>query len=176
MKSSFNVLIVDDEADIRDLIRDGIRDNAQNVYEAENGKMALEVIATKKIDIVFSDVKMPEMDGVELLRELREMDNDVVFILVTGFSDKEVATSALQWGAYDIIEKPFKMSELEATFERARIKCSFEAENERLIDEFIASKLGDRSPAEIDPAELEKLRDISKSILEFKRIKYRRNS
>lgn len=176
MTAEFNVLIVDDESSIRELIYDGISDHAKSIYQAENGEEALELLRQKDIDIVFSDVKMPNLDGVELLKKIRENGSDVVYILVTGYSDKDIATSALKWGAYDIIEKPFKLSELVATYDRARMKCSYEHENNRLIDEFIQSKIGEKSIDEIDPDELKKLKEISKSILEFKRIKYRRKS
>lgn len=173
-KYSYNVLVVDDDEDIREIITEFLAPEAKSIYQAGDGVEALEVIKKKRVDIIFSDVRMPNMSGIELLKKLREDGSDVVFILVTGHSDKDVATCALQWGAYDIIEKPFKAHELISTFQRAIIKCAYEEENQRLVDEFITSKLGEKSSDEIDPAELEKLRAISQSILEFKRIKHRR--
>lgn len=174
MKAIYNTLVVDDDDNIRELIVEGLADYPKRVFEARDGNEALEIVKNNIVDIVFSDVKMPGLDGIELLKSLREDENEVVFVLVTSFSDKEVATSALKWGAYDIIEKPFKNDELIGTFMRAATKCSYEFENQRLIDEFVQGKLGDKSPDALDPAELKRLREISKSIIELRRIKYGR--
>lgn len=174
MQFEVNVLIVDDEKEIRELIVDGISERARRVYEASNGQDALALIEQNDIDIIFSDVRMPEMGGIELLKELRDRGYDTVFVLVTAFSDKAVATSALQLGAYDIIEKPFKMEELVATFDRANVKAAYESENKRLVEEFIASKVGERGIEEISEEELHRMRAISKSLLEIKRLRYKR--
>lgn len=174
MYHEVNVLVVDDEQSIREIIVDGIHDTVRRVYEAANGLEALSIIQNHDIDIVFSDVRMPEMGGVELLQKIRENGLDTVFILVTAYSDKDVATNALHYGAYDIIEKPFKIAELRATLERAAVKTAYERENQRLVDEFIQSKVGGQSIDTLDPEELAKLKAISKSILELRRIKYAR--
>lgn len=172
MFHNVSVLVVDDDPSIREIIVEGIHDVVHRVFEAENGLKALEIIKSEKIDIIFSDVRMPEMDGISLLREMRELGDDSVFVLVTAFSDKDIATSALHHGAYDIIEKPFKMNELCATLERAAVKTAYERENQRLVEEFIQSKLGDQSISEIDPEEFAKMKAISKSILDIRRLRY----
>lgn len=174
MHQDLSVLVVDDEIDIREIIVDGISDKVRRVYQANNGNEALVVVDNNHVDIIFSDVRMPEMGGVDLLKTLRDQGSDVVFVLVTAFSDKAVATSALQLGAYDIIEKPFKIEELLATLERAAVKSAFESENRRLVEEFISSKLGERDISEIDAEELTRMKAISKSILEIKRLRYSR--
>lgn len=172
MFHNVSVLVVDDDPSVREIIIEGIQSSVHRVYEAENGQVALNIIAHEAIDIIFSDVRMPEMDGMALLKKIRELNIDTVFILVTAFSDKDIATSALHHGAYDIIEKPFKMNELCATLERDAVKTAYERENKRLVDEFIQSKLGDQSISDIDPEELAKMKAISKSILDIRRLRY----
>lgn len=119
---SSKILVVDDERALRENIADLL--NAENFkcIEAENGQKALDYIMSaegKDIVTIISDIKMPVMDGLTLIKNLREKGIEVPFIFITGFGDKEKAVEALKWGAMDFIDKPFKSDVLMAAVDRA---------------------------------------------------------
>ena len=95
------VLIVDDEAVIRDLCKRVLHD--YDVIEAGDGAEALEIFLRGGIDVILTDVMMPEMDGLELLKNLKEREPTVVVIIMTGFAEKEVILNALKADADDFI-------------------------------------------------------------------------
>jgi len=84
MKIGFNILIVDDEVDMRDSLSELLSREGYSVQEAENGKVALELMGSNKFDLIVSDILMPEMDGVALLKKVKESDSEAVVILITG--------------------------------------------------------------------------------------------
>lgn len=109
------ILIADDEISIRQLIKKLIDPSAplQIVGEAADGNSAYEMIQEKKPDIVITDIRMPGLNGVELMRKARENGIKVDFILVSGYRDFEYARSAVQLGALDYLLKPINREELE---------------------------------------------------------------
>jgi PleD family two-component response regulator len=104
-----NILIVDDEKEIRSYLTDLLTENNFNVFTAENGMKALEVIDKKKIDIVLADVVMPKMDGIALTRSIKEINPDIPVILMTAYASIEYAVESMKAGAADFISKPFKV-------------------------------------------------------------------
>lgn len=115
------VLIADDEISIRQLIKKLIDPSApvQIVDEAADGNTAYEMIQEKKPDIVITDIRMPGLNGVELMRKTRENGIQVEFILVSGYRDFEYARSAVQLGALDYLLKPINKEELNRVLEKA---------------------------------------------------------
>jgi signal transduction histidine kinase len=130
------LLIVDDEAVIRDLCKRALRD--YNVLEAGNGEEALEVFARGGVDVILTDVMMPKLDGLELLKRLKELEPMVVVIMMTGFADKELILKALKADADDFINKPLNLLQLKSAVDKALVKKALKEEitNLRNLDKF----------------------------------------
>ncbi len=130
--SDITVLVVDDEQGIRDgseriLTRMGCR-----VHTASNGEDGLAVIATEAIDILFLDLKMPGIDGMEVLGRVSQTHPHILVIVITGFATVETAIEAMKQGAYDFIPKPFDPDQLRIVNARAAEKVQLRRETERL--------------------------------------------
>jgi len=106
------ILVVDDEMNVRLLLSKILSKEGYIIYTACDGVEALEVFQTTSIDIIISDIKMPKMTGIELLHEIKQIDPDVGFILITAFATTETAIDALKSGAQDYVTKPFDFSEI----------------------------------------------------------------
>jgi two-component system response regulator (stage 0 sporulation protein F) len=107
------LLIVDDEADIREFARNFFKKRKIDVIVASGGRQALELIAGEKPDLVMLDVRMEEMTGIEVLRELRHGSQPVKVIMVSGVEDEETIKEANALGVIGYIHKPFILEELE---------------------------------------------------------------
>lgn len=131
MKSS--ILITDDDKNTREGMAKTLS-SSYITYTAANGIEAVDILGKNEdIDIVLTDLMMPGMDGIELLEKIRSVSNDIVVILITGFSSIESAVEAMRKGAYDYITKPVDLSKLEITIKNA-------LENKRLKTENILLK------------------------------------
>ncbi len=114
-----SILIVDDEILIRYSLADFFSRD-YTVFQATNGLEAIQVLGeNKNIELVLSDVKMPEIDGIELLEKIRSDNSDLVVILMTAFSTAELETDAKRKGAYDFLSKPFDLAKLEIIVKNA---------------------------------------------------------
>jgi len=102
------ILIVDDEIQIRKFLETLITQNGYEALGASNVEEALQVMAQNHIDMVISDIKMPGLDGIELLRRIKTNWKDTEVILITGYQSVSTAREALRWGAYDYIAKPIE--------------------------------------------------------------------
>jgi len=109
---SRSILVVDDELLIRDLLYDFFSGHGWQIAVAENGEKALEVMRARKIDVVLTDIKMPEMDGLALASRLRDSHPEIPVVLMTGFPSVESAVAALRAKAEDYIIKPFNINQL----------------------------------------------------------------
>jgi len=124
-----SILIVDDEKSIRDNLAKYLSVD-YTAYTAANGTEAIrELTANSDIEVVLSDMKMPGMDGLELLQKIREDSRDVVVILITGFSTIESAVDAMRRGAYDYLTKPIDLNKLEITIKNAIENKKLRSEN-----------------------------------------------
>jgi DNA-binding NtrC family response regulator len=122
---------VDDEADLRDLLVEALQDQGYAAEGAEGGAQALALVRQRHFPVVFTDLNMPGgLSGLELLRAIREEDPQTMGILMTGYATTESAIQALKRGAYDFIQKPFKLAEIEASLERALEHYRLRRENE----------------------------------------------
>ncbi|MFN8369631.1 MAG: response regulator [Bacteriovoracaceae bacterium] len=113
------ILIVDDEPLIRDLIRDQLSEFSDDIFDCDDGVKALELLKKEAFDVVLTDIKMPNMDGIEFIQILSELGIIVPVIILTGFSDKEVTKLAWQRGAFDLLDKPIDFDLLKRSVEKA---------------------------------------------------------
>ena len=124
MNTTKTVLIVDDDRVIREQLEKELKRNFFRILLAINGKTALETFAQEEIDILILDVKLPDMNGLEVLQKAKEKKPDCEVIVITGFGTQEIAIQSLRRGAIDYIEKPIKMDELTTALGRAQEKLS----------------------------------------------------
>ena len=112
------VLVADDEEDLVEVLRDRLEAYGFTVITAGTGLEALQKLATEQVDGIFLDVKMPELDGLAALDEIRRRDRQIPVIIVTASSNQNAATEALARGANAFVLKPFEWDELKATIEQ----------------------------------------------------------
>ncbi len=139
MKKKVKILVIDDEAIIRESLHDWLSDAGYLVLTAENGHQALEIIEKEKPSIAISDLVMPGMDGIELLKRAKEMSPDIEVIIITAYGSIPTAIAAMKEGAYDYIEKPFRPEKAELLVEKL-------VEHQRLLEENLSlhQKLAER--------------------------------
>ena len=118
------VLLVDDEAGIRKVLGISLEDNGYRVFTAEDAVLALETYKKHAPPIVMTDIKMPGMDGLEVLRKIRESGQEAEVIVITGHGDMDTSIAALQLGASDYITKPVRDAALTLALDRARDKLA----------------------------------------------------
>jgi two-component system chemotaxis response regulator CheY len=107
------VLIVDDDAATRRLYKFLLNNNGYTVLEAEDGIVALEILERQPCELVITDMNMPRMDGMDLIRAIRRDHGDMYVILITAFGTPDTQKQALRIGANDYLAKPFDFDELE---------------------------------------------------------------
>jgi len=127
-----HVLVVDDDAAVRYTLRNVLEDAGLSVDEAEDGEVALAKLAAQTFHLVLSDLRMPNVDGLELLRRIRGLERSPRVILITAHGSERAAVNAMKEGAYDYFRKPFEPDELVAVVERAVESVRLHANNERL--------------------------------------------
>lgn len=126
------ILVVDDERSIRNTLKDILEFEKHEVQLAENGKTALELVLSTPYDLIFSDIKMPELDGLEFLSSLREKEIDVPVVMISGHGNIETAVDSIKRGAYDFIEKPIDLNRLLIVLRNALEKKSLVNETKSL--------------------------------------------
>ncbi|MEK6278743.1 MAG: sigma-54 dependent transcriptional regulator [Acidobacteriota bacterium] len=130
-----NLLIVDDELGMRQFLTHLFQRAGHNVRSAQNGRQALEELRVEPADLIVSDVRMPDMNGIELLRSARELFPTVEVVLMTAFANVDTAREAFMLGAYDFVQKPFDNDLLKETVTRALEKISLVKEKDALLEE-----------------------------------------
>ena len=106
------ILIVDDEEGLREGLSKLLEDEGYAVLSAENGEQALEILQASHIDLVLTDMRMPGMNGIELLKNIRERYGQLGVIILTGYGQIESYIEAMNFGAIEYVSKPFKVNEL----------------------------------------------------------------
>ena len=119
MSNARNVLVVDDEEEVRDTLKNVLKSLDYIPYTAAGGAEALQILKNNPIDVILSDLYMPEMDGIELLKKVRRVDSKVVFLMITAHPTIETAVEAIKKGAYDYLTKPFHIEEVRLKINRA---------------------------------------------------------
>ena len=145
------LLIIDDERGIRNTLREILADEGHEVDVAENGKQGLEMAQAKAYDLIFSDIKMPEMDGMEVLKALKNGENDengdatlngeTPVVMITGHGDVETAVQALKTGAFDFLLKPLDLNRILITTKNALENKSLKQETKQLRKKVAAKGL-----------------------------------
>jgi DNA-binding NtrC family response regulator len=130
------VLIADDEKNIRTSLGVAFRLDGYEVRTVENGRQALEAVERGGIDLIVLDLQMPELDGMETLRELRRREHGVPVMILTAHGTVETAVEATRLGAFDFVEKPPHAEKILLTARNALRQASLEDENRRLREEF----------------------------------------
>ena len=113
------ILIVDDKSSMRKVLRQTLEGDPHQILEAEDGEKALDIVKTKHVDVIITDIKMPKVDGMTLLRMIKELDSEIVVIIMTAYGTIETAVEAMKLGAYDYITKPFSTEQVKLTVEKA---------------------------------------------------------
>jgi len=129
MATTAEILVVDDDQEMGELLKDFLKKEGFRVHLEKNGKDALAWITDNDIDLVITDIKMPDMNGMQLLKEIKKIRSYIQVIMITAFGSIESAIEALKEGAYHYITKPFKMNEILVTVNKALEKKSLEQEN-----------------------------------------------
>ncbi|HKM82943.1 MAG TPA: sigma-54 dependent transcriptional regulator [Candidatus Acidoferrum sp.] len=132
MAQKANLLVVDDELIVRDSLDKWFREEGYDVTVAESAQDALTKMAAKRFDLALVDIKMPGIDGVELQRRMREIDPEMLVIIMTGYASVETAIAALKNGAYDYVSKPFDPDDIAHSVHNALSHKRAEQENVRL--------------------------------------------
>jgi DNA-binding NtrC family response regulator len=145
------ILIVDDEFSIRDSLCHWFRKDGLEVYTAENGDRALEIVAERHIDVALVDIKMPGIDGIQLQERLHQTHPDIAVIIITAYATAETAIRALKNGAFDYVTKPIDPDEISHLVNRALEQQRLQRENVQLretIDELVTvDEIVGESPA-----------------------------
>ena len=113
------VVLAEDEPDIREMLHCELAPLELNLLEASDGEQALELIRTHSVDAVLTDISMPKMNGIELIRAIRQLEYHFPVIVLTAFADKTNTQEALRLGAFDFLEKPFQTQLLLQVVSRA---------------------------------------------------------
>lgn len=106
------ILIVDDEASLRQLLGKVMKREGYEVFTGRDGAEGMEIFQNNPVDLIISDIKMPNMDGIEFLHSVKKADPSVAFVLITAFATTETAIDALKSGAQDYVTKPFDIDEI----------------------------------------------------------------
>ena len=132
MARKISILIVDDEESVRDSLYNWFLEDGFRVESAENAKKALTILESDQFDIILADIKMPGMDGLEMLRRIKSLKPDAIVIVMTAFATVDTAVKALKDGAYDYVTKPFDPDDLTHLIRNATKQISLADENETL--------------------------------------------
>ncbi len=138
MAKKISILIVDDEESVRDSLYNWFLEDGFRVECAENAKRALTILESDQFDIILADIKMPGMDGLEMLRRIKSIKPDSIVIVMTAFATVDTAVKALKDGAYDYVTKPFDPDDLTHLIRNATKQISLVEENETLKKKVIS--------------------------------------
>ncbi len=127
------ILVVDDERSIREMLAIVLRREGYEVLLAENGRSAIDTLEREPVDLLISDIKMPDLSGVEVLRAAKQIDRDILGIMITAFASTDTAVEAMRLGACDYLSKPFDIDLL-------KMKVREKIENRQLRQENVLLK------------------------------------
>jgi DNA-binding NtrC family response regulator len=116
------ILIIDDERSIRNSLKEILMDEGYDVEVAENGVQGCSMVEKEKYDVIFCDIKMPEMDGMEVLDKLNQMGTDAAIVMISGHGDIDTAVDCIKKGAFDFIQKPLDLNRILITIKNATDK------------------------------------------------------
>ncbi len=126
------ILVIDDERSIRNTLKDILEYEDHKVSLAEDGPSGIDMFKQEKFELVLCDIKMPEMDGMEVLQQLEELNSDVPVVMISGHGNIETAVESIKKGAYDFISKPLDLNRLLVTVKNALERTDLVKETKRL--------------------------------------------
>lgn len=129
---NYSILIIDDEKSQRDILYGYLNKKGFKVYTAESGSQGIKIIHENLVDIIFSDFKMPEMTGLEILSKVSQINPEISFVIITAYGTIENAVNAMHMGAFDYISKPINLDELDLLIARIIENKNLKSENEFL--------------------------------------------
>lgn len=138
--TDLNILVVEDERLQRELLADLLRKENYTVFEAEDGKNALEIVKKNPVDVCILDLRLPDTDGLSLIKEMRLFDPELDIIMITAYGTIETAVEALKLGAEDYLTKPINFDDLLIRIRKIKNKRTLLSEN-RLLKETLKEKL-----------------------------------
>jgi DNA-binding NtrC family response regulator len=138
MAKRISILIVDDEESVRDSLYNWFKEDGFLVECVENAKKALQILESKSFDIILADIKMPGMDGLEMLKRIKTLKNEAIVIVMTAFATVDTAVQALKDGAFDYVTKPFDPDDLSHLIRNATKQITLTEENETLKNKVIS--------------------------------------
>ena len=141
------ILIIDDERSIRNSLKEILVDEGYDVDLAENGAQGCEMADKEKYSVIFCDIKMPEMDGLEVLEKLHKMGVDAAIVMISGHGDINVAVECIKKGAFDFIPKPLDLNRILITIKNATEKVSLVKETKILKKKVYGQEMVGESPA-----------------------------
>ena len=141
------ILIIDDERSIRNSLKEILADEGYDVDVAENGAVGCSMADKEKYSVIFCDIKMPEMDGTEVLDRLVEMGIDSAVVMISGHADITTAVDCIKKGAFDFIEKPLDLNRILITIKNATEKVSLVKETRILKKKVYGQEMIGESPA-----------------------------
>ncbi|MBI5016194.1 MAG: sigma-54-dependent Fis family transcriptional regulator [Deltaproteobacteria bacterium] len=164
------ILVVDDDASLRRIVEYNLAEEGHAVATAGSGEEALSALEKARFDLVVTDIKMPGMDGMDLLRKVKESAPETQVIVITAFGTIEMAVEAMKAGAFEYITKPFNRDELKLTVRKALRFQTLESENVRLKREVtrkfgFENIVGDSSQMQAVFRLVEKVADSDASVL-----------
>ena len=141
------ILIIDDERSIRNSLKEILADEGYDVDVAENGAQGCAMVDKEKYSVIFCDIKMPEMDGMEVLHRLAQMGVDSAVIMISGHGDIDTAVECIKKGAFDFIQKPLDLNRILITIKNATEKVSLVKETKILKKKVYGQEMVGESPA-----------------------------
>ncbi len=141
------ILIIDDERSIRNSLKEILADEGYDVDVAENGAQGCAMVDKEKYSVIFCDIKMPEMDGMEVLDRLTQMGVDAAVIMISGHGDIDTAVDCIKRGAFDFIQKPLDLNRILITIKNATEKVSLVKETKILKKKVYGQEMVGESPA-----------------------------
>ena len=148
------ILIIDDERSIRNSLKEILVDEGYDVDLAENGAQGCAMVDKEKYSVIFCDIKMPEMDGVEVLDRFNQMGIDAAVVMISGHGDIAVAVECIKKGAFDFIPKPLDLNRILITIKNATEKVSLVKETRILKKKVYGQEMVGESPALIHVKEM----------------------
>lgn len=162
-----HILIIDDEKSIRNSFKDILEFENYTVDTAENGMVGVDLVKNNKYDLVFCDIKMPEMDGMEVLQEIVKERNDLPVIMISGHGTIDVAVESIKLGAYDFISKPLDLNRILITVKNALDRTSLMQET-KVLKKKIAGNyqmIGESAPMQEIKKMIEKVAQTDARVL-----------
>ena len=130
----FRILIVDDNREIRTILEEYLKEEGYLAEGACDGKEALAKYDQKPYDLIITDLNMPGMSGIELIKEISREENTTEFIIITGYASLDSAIEAVKAGAFDYLVKPFRIEELKVVIKNVKDKIALKKANKQLFE------------------------------------------